>query len=92
MFIDDLKILFPKEEFVDLIQKNIATGENAVKYRNIYMGSADTTLGAFKISEVEDFELNRTYYISETTGMRELIYSINTTISMYVLQKYTRIN
>ncbi|WP_036268841.1 lipoprotein [Mesoplasma seiffertii] len=81
MMISDLDLIFPKQEFASLIQSNLATGANAVKYRNIYMGSPEATLGNFKVSENEDFTLTRVHAKNTVTGTKELIYSINVTVS-----------
>ncbi|WP_027062990.1 hypothetical protein [Mesoplasma seiffertii] len=81
LFLRDLAILFPEDQFAKEIQSNLATGKNSVKYRNTYMGSTKATLGDFKILENSDFSLTRTNYKNLETGATELIFTINVTIS-----------
>ncbi|AUF83705.1 hypothetical protein CXP39_02755 [Mesoplasma syrphidae] len=86
-FAKDLNILFPKEQFSKMIQANLATGENAVKFRNIYMGSPDATLGEFKISGDKDFMLTKTEYTNLETQKLEQIYSIQATVTRDMYNK-----
>ncbi|WP_036268850.1 lipoprotein [Mesoplasma seiffertii] len=92
MFVKDLNILFSEEEFASLIQSNLATGKDSIKFRNIYMGSAQATLGDFKISEVDDFSLQRTEYTNVNTSTKELMYSINVTVTKDMYYKNTQGN
>ncbi|AUF83706.1 hypothetical protein CXP39_02765 [Mesoplasma syrphidae] len=85
MFSNDLSKLFPKEQFESMIQDNIATGENAIKYRNIYMGSPQSTLGEFKISTDKGFVLTKTAYVEGEKN--EKLYSIQSTITKDMYHK-----
>ncbi|WP_027047945.1 lipoprotein [Mesoplasma syrphidae] len=84
-FVYDLNKLFPKNQFADKIQKTLATGKNAVKYRNLYMGSPDSTLGDFKIAQDKPFNVIKTEY--KENQEQEKLYSIEATVAKNMYHK-----
>ncbi|WP_036268849.1 lipoprotein [Mesoplasma seiffertii] len=72
---NDLNKLFTQLQFEKAIYDAFETGENAIKYRNIYLGNAAATLGEFQIVATSPFVLKNT----KIDGQE--IYSIELTVT-----------
>ncbi|AUF83714.1 hypothetical protein CXP39_02805 [Mesoplasma syrphidae] len=75
LMLKDLVQLFTQQQFAEEIRLTLETGDNATRYRNIYMGSVDATLGGFKIAQDKDFKLTNSIIKDEQ------IYTIEMNIS-----------